>query len=95
MGAELVRSEYGNAYGAGAYVVAAGIAMLRIYNDRHWLNDVIGGAGFGILSARIGYWLLPCERKLFRWKNSDPSVSVLPTYNPAGHNVGIAFAATF
>lgn len=95
MGAELVRSEYGNAYGAGAYAVATGIAVLRVYNDRHWLNDVIGGVGFGILSARVGYWLLPCERKLFRWKSGDPSVSALPTYNPVGHSVGISVCRNF
>lgn len=95
MGAELVRSEYGNAYGAGAYAVATGIAVLRVYNDRHWLNDVIGGVGFGILSARIGYWLLPCERKLFRWKSGDPSVSALPSYNPVDHSVGISVCRNF
>lgn len=95
MGAELVRSEYGNAYGAGAYVVAAGIGVLRIYNDRHWLNDVIGGAGFGILSARIGYWLLPFERKLFRWSDDGPAVSALPFYSPADRSVSISVAATF
>lgn len=95
MGAELVRCEYGNAYGAGAYVFASCIAFLRVYNDRHWLNDVIGGAGFGILSARVGYWLLPYERKLFRWDSRGPAVAVLPAYSPAGHTFSLSLAATF
>lgn len=95
MGAELVRSEYGNVYGAGAYVLATGVAVLRIYNDRHWLNDVIGGAGFGILSARIGYWLLPVERKLFHWDNNGPAVTALPSYNPIDHSFSLSVAATF
>lgn len=95
MGAELVRSEYGNAIGAGAYTIATGIAVMRLYNDRHWLNDVIAGAGMGILSARIGYWLLPWERRLFHWTDDGPSVSALPTYSPVDHAVCLSFAATF
>ena len=55
MGAELVRLEYGAAYGAGAYIVAGAVGFLRVYNNRHWVTDVIAGAGVGILSARISY----------------------------------------
>ena len=54
-GAELTRIEYGLWPGIGAYTVAAGVAFLRLYNGRHWFNDVVAGAGVGILSARIGY----------------------------------------
>ena len=50
----LVRIEYGGWYGAGAYAVAAGVGFMRMYNGRHWLHDVVAGAGVGILSARIG-----------------------------------------
>lgn len=82
MGAELVREEYGGIYGWSAYAVATGIAALRLYNERHWLNDVIAGAGVGILSARIGYWLLPAERRLFGWE--DNNVAVLPVVNAPG-----------
>lgn len=89
MGAELVRMEYGNGYGIGAYAVAASVAFLRIYNDRHWLNDVVAGAGFGILSAKIGYWLLPLNRKIFKL-DSKKYVSVLPTYDSYNQSFGIA-----
>ena len=64
MGAELMRIEYGWAWGLAAYGVATGVGFLRMYNDRHWLNDVLAGAGIGILSARIAYWLLPMENRL-------------------------------
>ena len=95
MGAELVREEYGNAYGTGAYIFATGIAFLRLYNDRHWLNDVLAGAGIGILSARIGYWLLPWEKKLFGWDQNSYSLAVLPTYNPETRALGFGLAARF
>ena len=60
MGAEILRREYGEDYPAIAiagYVVAASVGLLRIYNNRHWASDVLAGAGIGILSASIGYWL--------------------------------------
>ena len=95
MGAELVREEYGNGYGIGAYTFAAGIAFLRLYNDRHWLNDIIAGAGVGILSARIGYWLLPWERKILGWDKCNTSVSLMPVYNPLYPSASISLVANF
>lgn len=95
MGAELVREEYGNGWGAGAYAFATGIAFLRLYNDRHWLNDVIGGAGMGILSARIGYWLLPWERRLLGWEKKDAALMVVPSYHVEQRAPMLCFAAVF
>ncbi|MDE6740955.1 MAG: phosphatase PAP2 family protein [Muribaculaceae bacterium] len=78
-GAELMRIEYGNYIGLAGYAVAVTVGALRIYNDRHWITDVMGGAAIGILSARIGYWLLPFERKLFKLdKNTNKTLTVLP-----------------
>lgn len=67
MGAELLRIEYGNLAGFGGYAVAATVGVLRMYNNRHWINDVLGGAAFGFASARLGLLLLPWEKRLFGW----------------------------
>ena len=67
MGAELVRIEYGDDsswLAVGAYTGATAVGALRVYNNRHWVTDVIAGAGVGILSARIGYWMLPYTRRV-------------------------------
>ena len=93
-GAELVRMEYGWGWGAGAYAVATAVAAMRWYNDRHWLNDVIGGAGFGILAANIAYWVLPLERRILHWDQST-EMSIVPTYNSDNHSFGFAFTAVF
>ena len=95
MGAELIREEYGWAWGTGAYVFAASIGFLRIYNNEHWLNDVLAGAGFGILSARVAYLLLPLERRLFRWDTSSATTFVVPTYAPYDKAFGLALNVTF
>lgn len=92
MGAELVRREYGTGYGIAAYAVACGIGVMRMYNDRHWLNDVLGGAGIGILSAEIGYWLLPYTRRLFGMKPAAEQpqwvLAAAPFYDPATRAIG-------
>ena len=92
MGAELMRMEYGTAAGIGAYGVATGIAFLRLYNDRHWLNDVVAGAGVGILSARIASWLLPLERSLLGWQG-DTELVLAPVVHSQG--AGLLLAVTF
>lgn len=98
MGAELVRIEYGGLYGAGAYAIACGIGFLRIYNNRHWATDVLAGAGIGILSARIGYWMLPLNKKLFKpCKSSKRSLVLMaaPAYEPLLGAYGAAVSLSF
>lgn len=95
-GAELMREEYGLGVGIGAYTVAVGVAFLRLYNGRHWLNDVIAGAGVGILSARIGYWMLPLYQRWFKWRKVDSKTMVVsPTYNPEERSFSINLAYCF
>lgn len=62
LGAEILRREYWDVspwIGVAGYAVAAGTGFFRMYNDRHWLTDVVAGAGIGILAAEAGYWLYP------------------------------------
>lgn len=39
-----------------AYTLASSVGMMRIANNRHYLSDVLIGAGIGILSQKIAYW---------------------------------------
>ncbi len=64
-GAEILRREYGEEYpgiAVAGYAVATGVGCLRVYNNRHWAADILAGAGFGILSASLMYWLAPYLR---------------------------------
>ena len=95
-GAELMREEYGLGIGIGAYAVATGVAFLRLYNGRHWFNDVLAGAGVGILSARIGYWMLPLYQRWFKWdRPSDDIVVISPGYNHADRTFSLNLAYSF
>ncbi len=76
LGAEIVREEYGWGYGTAAYGVATLIGVARLYNERHWLTDVFAGAGIGIISARVGYWLLPWTSRIFKKGNKQEELQI-------------------
>lgn len=60
MTATMLTKEYGHKspwIGIGAYSVAAATGLMRMANNKHWLSDVLAGAGIGILSTEIGYYL--------------------------------------
>jgi PAP2 superfamily len=80
-------------YGVAGYAVAATTAALRVYNNRHWVSDVVAGAGFGILSTKLAYWVYPfIKKKLF--KTRPASAIILPYYQP-GSACGLALVYNF
>ena len=95
MGAELVRIEYGEDspwIAVGAYTVATAVGVLRVYNNKHWFTDVFAGAGVGILSARIGYWLLPyTKRMMYRLTGCDVFVCPAASTDGASLNAVVTF----
>lgn len=96
MGAEFLYQEYKDVsvwYGISGYIIATGTGFFRIYNDRHWLTDVAAGAGIGILSTKIAYWMHPFINKtLFKNKENSNAV-VIPFYN--GEDYGLAMSMRF
>lgn len=97
-GAEFLWQEYKDKsiwYGIAGYAVATGTGLFRIYNNRHWLTDVAAGAGIGILSTKIAYWLNPyITKKLFKSSSENKSTSmVMPFYN--GKQYGLGFVKVF
>lgn len=93
MGAEFLYQEYKDIsvwYGITGYVIATGTGLFRMYNNRHWLTDVSAGAGIGILSTKIAYWLHPIMKK-YIFKDSDQlSGVIIPTYNEGKIGIGMA-----
>ncbi len=65
-GAEIMRMELKQAQPVlcySGYAAATITGILRLYKNKHWLTDVIGGAVAGVLSARLAYFLLRKRRK--------------------------------
>jgi PAP2 superfamily protein len=74
LGAEFLHQEYSDKsqlYGAAGYLTATATGILRMYNNRHWMRDVIAGAGYGMISAKLAYITYPyIKRKIFRSENT-------------------------
>ncbi|MBS1598890.1 MAG: phosphatase PAP2 family protein [Bacteroidetes bacterium] len=81
--AEFMRMEYKDVslwYGVAGYAMAAFTGYLRMYNNKHWFSDVVAGAGVGILSTDLSYFLYPKIKKLFTKKNKVSSFA-FPFYH--------------
>jgi len=39
-----------------SYTVASSVGLLRVANNRHYISDVLVGAGIGFLSMKVAYW---------------------------------------
>lgn len=59
MTATMFSKEYGEKnpwYSIGAYSVATVTGLTRMANNKHWLSDIMVGAGIGIISTELGYY---------------------------------------
>ena len=61
VGATLLHNEYGLTrspwWSVAGYGVATATGVMRVLNNRHWISDVMSGAGIGIMSGELGYAL--------------------------------------
>lgn len=81
-GAELLRLEYGSVspwYAVAGYAAAATTGYLRMYNNRHWFSDVVAGAGVGMASSELAYWLYPVLKNAI-FKGHLKNTVILPSY---------------
>ena len=94
--AELLHQEYKNIspwYGAAGYAMAATTGYLRMYNNKHWLGDVIAGAGIGVLSTKAAYWIYPVvKRKLF--KDKPMHTLIIPRYQKGIGGISLIYSFT-
>ncbi|MFD2784736.1 phosphatase PAP2 family protein [Hymenobacter rubripertinctus] len=94
LAASIVHTEFRDKsqwYGIGAYTIATSVAALRMINTKHWQSDVVAGAGFGILSAHLGY--LTHRNRWGRKPRLPEGMSFMPTWLPGpGGGAGVGFA---
>lgn len=89
--AEFLRQEYKDTspwIGYAGYAVATATGVLRMYNNKHWLGDVVAGAGIGIASAKLSYLLYD---KVFLKKGWH--FTLTPMY--MNHTAGLVYVYNF
>ena len=61
VGATILHKEYGLTrspwFSVAGYGIATATGVMRVLNNRHWVSDVLSGAGIGILSGELAYAL--------------------------------------
>ena len=77
----------------GGYSAATFVGIARIYNNKHWVSDVVAGAGIGILSTKAVYWAYPHLQKSLGKKDKPLQTVILPAYNNG--NLSLALSHTF
>ncbi len=92
--AEFLWQEYKHVtiwYGIAGYTIASAVGIVRVVNSKHWVTDIMAGAGIGILSTKLSY--LIHEKILVRKKNKKQTVLIAPFYNTKqfGLNCSITF----
>jgi membrane-associated phospholipid phosphatase len=58
--AEFLHQEFGHLspwISIAGYTTASATAYLRLYQNEHWLSDVLAGAAIGMASTKLVYWL--------------------------------------
>ncbi|MDC1371456.1 phosphatase PAP2 family protein [Flavobacteriaceae bacterium] len=95
MGAEFLYQEYKDLsiwYGISGYLVATGTGFLRMHKNKHWLTDVVTGAGIGILSTKIAYWIHPLVKKTLFKDKKEISGIVMPFHNGKEYGLGLSMS---
>ena len=91
MTAELLHQEYkdqSNWYSIGGYAIATTTGILRLYNDQHWVSDIVAGASFGILSTKLIYLVYPYAKKILAGRKSS-SIIFSPGYQHNAISINI------
>ena len=90
VGATLLHKEYGLTrspwFSVAGYGVAAATGVMRVLNNRHWVSDVMSGAGIGIMSAELGYAL--CDL-LFKGKGLLRNDLKIDSENPSFFSISM------
>ena len=94
--AEYLHQEYRNKsvwITIGGYGAATFVGVARVCKNKHWVSDVVTGAGIGILSTKVVYCVYPYLQKPFREREKPLHAFIFPGYSNG--NLTINFFHTF
>ncbi len=93
VGATILHKEYGLTrspwYSVAGYTVATATGVMRVLNNRHWISDVLSGAGIGILSTELAYGICDLLFKNRGLMMNDLSSRADLSKNPSFFSIGM------
>ena len=100
VGATILHKEYGLTrspwYSVAGYGIATATGVMRVLNNRHWVSDVLSGAGIGIVSTELAYALSDLiykDRHLLRGDLTDRVALNRPHPSFFDVSMGVGFGA--
>ncbi|MFD2554156.1 phosphatase PAP2 family protein [Sphingobacterium tabacisoli] len=75
------------------YPFAVFTGVYRVVNNKHWMTDIVAGAGVGILSTELAYWIYPKVSTLFHKKKGNRQSMLMPYYQ--SQKVGLSYQMIF
>lgn len=83
--------------GISGYSFAVFTSVYRVINNKHWVTDVFAGAGVGILSTELSYWLYPKIISLFEKKKKKSFSMIAPYYQRSNQSnmMGLSYQLIF
>jgi len=93
-GAHIMYKEYKDVtpwIGVAGYLMATTTGIFRMINYAHWLSDVVMSAGIGLLSAEIGYMMLPVWHSLFGIDDGGRRFAAVPVIGLQSLGAGLVY----
>ena len=94
--ATILHKEYGLTrspwFSVAGYGVATATGVMRVLNNRHWISDVVAGAGIGILSTELGYWIADMiykDKGICRYESFDKINADKPSFFDIQMGIGM------
>lgn len=91
--ATILHKEYGLTrspwYSVFGYGMATATGVMRVLNNRHWVSDVLSGAGIGIVSTELAYGLGDVFFKGRHLKRNDLATTADLTEHPSFFDISM------
>jgi membrane-associated phospholipid phosphatase len=92
--AEFMRKEYQDVSPwlvVAGYTAATATGALRVYHNKHWLTDVVAGAGLGIISTDLAYLIYSKTKALGHRVKGSNKLTMMPSFQSNGLGFGLVY----
>jgi len=78
-------------YSIAGYSIATAAGALRMLNNEHWMSDVLVGAGLGILTTKVMYWVYPLVKRSVGNESNNNNLAMIPYVSPKHFGIYLSY----